>query len=156
MTENWINIDIKTEVTIAAAHFVQTTKSQCNNLHGHNWRVEVEINGIIKEDGMVIDFIDIKRIINQLDHKFLIPSQSFEIMTKFKSPENIKSKLVAINDMKANIVCVVPESWICWVDVPVITAEYLAEYIQRLIKKEAEGLSVKIKVWESDKSYASI
>lgn len=153
MKEDWINVDIKTEATFAAAHFVQTTQSQCNNLHGHNWRVEVEINGIIKTDGMVVDFIDIKKLINQLDHKFLVPAKSFKLMNKIKG---VDSKLIGISDMSDRVVCIMPESWVYMVDVPVITAEHLAEYIRRIIKNQFNDVSVKVKVWESDKSYASV
>ena len=63
---------IKTEVTIAAAHFVQTTDTPCKRLHSHNWRVEVTVYDTIKDDGMVIDFIKIKEVIKELDHRLLV------------------------------------------------------------------------------------
>ena len=66
---------IQTEKIIAIAHLVQTAneKSPCRRLHGHNLRVVVTINGEVKNDGMVVDFRHIKELINQLDHKTLIP-----------------------------------------------------------------------------------
>jgi 6-pyruvoyl tetrahydropterin synthase/QueD family protein len=154
MTENWINVDIRTEVTISAAHFVQTTKSQCQNLHGHNWRIEIEMSGPIQPDGMVKDFIEIKKIINRLDHKFLIPSQTYEIVAS-----QYKSSMVQVmyrNNPEIMPVCIIPFSWVCLVDVPIITAEYLAVYLQNELKKDSPDSLIKIKVWESDKSCASV
>ena len=72
---------IRTEATFAAAHFVHTTETPCQRIHGHNWKVEVEIYSKIEKDGMVVDFTKIKKIINELDHKFLLPGQSVEFGT---------------------------------------------------------------------------
>ena len=49
---------------------------KCEHLHGHNYKVVVTIEDEVKEDGMVMDFKIIKRIvkekaINVLDHKHL-------------------------------------------------------------------------------------
>ena len=52
---------------------------KCNdNLHGHNWKVLVEIwtEKLIK--GMVIDFTKVKEIIDELDHKNLNSILKFE------------------------------------------------------------------------------
>ena len=45
-------------------------------MHGHNWKVEVEVCGNKLDNiGMVIDFIEIrnmtKGVVDQLDHRFL-------------------------------------------------------------------------------------
>jgi 6-pyruvoyltetrahydropterin/6-carboxytetrahydropterin synthase len=66
---------IQTEKSIAIAHFVQTAdeESPCRRLHGHNLKVVVTVNGRVKNDGMVVDFRHIKEIINQLDHKTIVP-----------------------------------------------------------------------------------
>lgn len=60
----------------SSAHFLKGYKGKCENLHGHNWRVSVTAE---KEEldkaGMVIDFKDLKKILNEalkaLDHKCL-------------------------------------------------------------------------------------
>jgi 6-pyruvoyltetrahydropterin/6-carboxytetrahydropterin synthase len=49
---------------------------QCENLHGHNWRVEVVVKGErLNEAGVLVDFGIIKKhvktIMKQLDHQFL-------------------------------------------------------------------------------------
>lgn len=143
-------MDIGTTVTIAAAHFVHTTETPCKRIHGHNWKINVEINGTIQKDGMVIDFTRIKEIINSLDHKFLIPSQSIGVRNSgYKY-------MVELYDLNTGyIYAVVPNECIQMVDVPVITAEYLAEFLYNAIKSMPEKpLIVKVVVWESEKSYA--
>ena len=52
---------------------------ECNdNLHGHNWKVEVKIKTNELKDGMVVDFKKLKEIINKLDHKNLNIILDFE------------------------------------------------------------------------------
>ena len=42
---------------------------KCRNLHGHTWSVEIEVDGNVDRDtGMVINFNEIKGIVDQFDH----------------------------------------------------------------------------------------
>lgn len=62
-----------------AAHSLKDPySSECKNLHGHFWRVKVEINTNQLKNGMVVDFKKIKEIINSLDHKYLNDILSFD------------------------------------------------------------------------------
>lgn len=137
---------IQTEKTIAIAHFVQTAdeKSPCRRLHGHNFRVVVTINGEVKNDGMVVDFRHIKELINQLDHKTIIPGSlivSEEDGLLYIETEYSKLAL-PINDVKV-------------LNLPVITAETLAIYFVRETEKlVGEKDHVLLKVYESEKSFA--
>jgi len=47
--------------------------SKCNNLHGHTYKILVEVEGPINKHGMVFDFTHLKLIINEIsfDHKHL-------------------------------------------------------------------------------------
>jgi len=57
-----------------AAHFLPNYVGSCARLHGHSWRVDVEISGAIeKGTGMVADFKDLKRVIDEVlpDHRHL-------------------------------------------------------------------------------------
>lgn len=64
---------ITKRMEISAAHkLVLPYQSKCTNLHGHNWIIEVEICAPeLNKAGMVIDFGDIKGIVNHLDHTTL-------------------------------------------------------------------------------------
>jgi 6-pyruvoyltetrahydropterin/6-carboxytetrahydropterin synthase len=64
----------------AAAHqLTHAYAKECNeNVHGHNWRVLIEINTSQLTNGMVVDFKKLKEIINELDHKNLNTILDFE------------------------------------------------------------------------------
>lgn len=64
----------------AAAHCLPNHEGLCQNLHGHGFRLEIEVTGQVKtegpETGMIIDFSDLKEIVNdliisRLDHSYL-------------------------------------------------------------------------------------
>jgi len=66
--------------TFAAAHYLPNHDGKCQNLHGHNYKLEVTVKGDLKKEGsskgMVIDFYDLKtavneHIIDKLDHNYL-------------------------------------------------------------------------------------
>ncbi|GJQ31367.1 MAG: 6-carboxy-5,6,7,8-tetrahydropterin synthase [Ignavibacteriaceae bacterium] len=51
---------------------------KCVNLHGHSYRLFLEVEGEIDENGLVIDFYDLKKVVNpiieELDHAFMVSS----------------------------------------------------------------------------------
>ena len=64
------------QTQFSAAHLLRNYKGKCENLHGHNWKVEVTVSAdILDEAGMAIDFTLLKQktndIIKQLDHQYL-------------------------------------------------------------------------------------
>ncbi len=68
--------ELKIRTHFAAAHQLKMVAQKCENLHGHNWKVEVCIAGDqLDEAGILMDFgvlkIHIKEMIASLDHKFL-------------------------------------------------------------------------------------
>ena len=62
-----------------AAHFI-AYKGFREALHGHNYRVSVEVEGALGDQGYVLDFGIVKaiakRVCQRLDEKTLIPAQS--------------------------------------------------------------------------------
>ena len=59
---------------IAGSHQLKLDyESKCENLHGHNWIITVEISGKkLNNNGMLVDFTYIKELIHdKLDHKNL-------------------------------------------------------------------------------------
>lgn len=62
----------------SAAHFITFAGNVCERLHGHNYRVAVEVDGPLDENQYVIDFIalrdELKAITDQLDHRMLLPT----------------------------------------------------------------------------------
>ncbi len=67
---------IKIESYFSSAHFLRVYKGKCEELHGHNWKVEVSIEAEkLDKAGMILDFQDLKaalnRVLEKLDHKCL-------------------------------------------------------------------------------------
>ena len=135
------SMKIGTRITLSAAHFVQTTGGPCARLHGHNWDVEIEARGRTGGDGMVADFREIKGVLNQYDHTFLVPEKlltpvdgRFEIETSYGN-------------------MLIPVELVTHVPVDVITAENLAEFFRKHLEK-IFGHTFIVRVWESKHSFA--
>ncbi|MDD4980770.1 MAG: 6-carboxytetrahydropterin synthase QueD [Candidatus Omnitrophica bacterium] len=67
---------IKIESYFSSAHYLRAYKGKCEELHGHNWKVEVSVEAEkLDKAGMILDFHDLKLAINmaleKLDHKCL-------------------------------------------------------------------------------------
>ena len=68
--------ELMIETQFAAAHQLRGYKGKCENLHGHNWRVQVAVSsGKLNDIGIAIDFHEFKKLTNEalsaLDHSFL-------------------------------------------------------------------------------------
>jgi 6-pyruvoyltetrahydropterin/6-carboxytetrahydropterin synthase len=84
--------EVSVEQTFAAGHALRNYKGACENVHGHNFRVQVIIEGErLDETGLLVDFIDVKNsmraVIGRLDHQFLNEVAPFDV--KNPSAENI-------------------------------------------------------------------
>jgi len=68
--------------SFAAAHNLVNYQGDCENLHGHNWKVDVAVIAReLDKAGLGIDFKVLKReagmVINELDHKYLNENPAF-------------------------------------------------------------------------------
>lgn len=72
---------LKTEASFDAAHFLADYSGKCKNIHGHRWRVFIEVEGeTLCQDrqsrGMLVDFgllkKDVKALADSFDHAFII------------------------------------------------------------------------------------
>ena len=98
--------ELKVVTNFAAAHQLKMVAKKCENLHGHNWKVEVCVAGeTLNDAGVLVDFGEIKKhlskVIAMLDHKFLNELEFFHDSNP--SSENIamyiaKALRAAIND----------------------------------------------------------
>ncbi|MCC6187798.1 MAG: 6-carboxytetrahydropterin synthase [Anaerolineales bacterium] len=68
----------KDYTVFAAGHFVTYDGSQCEPLHGHNYRAAVSVEGDLDENQYVFNFVPLKRILrgicDGLDHRMLLPT----------------------------------------------------------------------------------
>ena len=81
---------LKTEHSFDAAHFLYGYEGKCSNIHGHRWRVVLEVSGEKLTDegqmrGMLIDFGDLKKDLKEevdyLDHCLIIEKGSLKETT---------------------------------------------------------------------------
>lgn len=119
--------EVSVEVGFESAHNLRAYKGKCENLHGHNWLVEVFIAGEVLDDtGMLIDFTIVKqelnKILKRLDHKYLNDIEPFD----------------KINPTSENIAKYVFEEMSKWV-----SKKYNPNYIS------------KVSVYETEKSKAT-
>lgn len=68
--------EVKIISDFAAAHNLKNFRGKCENLHGHNWKVEVVVRGRRLADcGVLVDFADVKQatreILAEVDHRYL-------------------------------------------------------------------------------------
>ncbi len=68
--------EIKVISSFAAAHNLKDFRGKCENLHGHNWKVEVVLRGTaLEQNGILIDFgevkASVKEALEKVDHKYL-------------------------------------------------------------------------------------
>jgi len=80
----------KDELVFSAGHFITFEGDQCERIHGHNWRVEVELDGQLDENRYVFDFLALRdatrAIVLELDHRMLLPARSPTIRVAPEGP----------------------------------------------------------------------
>ncbi|CAB1072132.1 hypothetical protein D1AOALGA4SA_1451 [Olavius algarvensis Delta 1 endosymbiont] len=75
--------ELKVVTKFAAAHQLTMVGEKCENMHGHNWKVEVYVRGEKTDDaGVLMDFGIVKKhvraIMAMLDHKYLNELEYFQ------------------------------------------------------------------------------
>jgi 6-pyruvoyltetrahydropterin/6-carboxytetrahydropterin synthase len=84
--------EVSVEQTFAAGHALRNYKGKCENVHGHNYRVCITVQGEqLDSTGLLVDFLEVKRLmggaIDYLDHRFINDLPPFDEINP--SAENI-------------------------------------------------------------------
>ena len=105
---------MKIVTDFAAAHLLRDYPGACSRLHGHNWKVEVEVNASsLDKVGMGIDFKDIKAatkdVVETMDHRFLNDLAPFDTINP--TAENIAAHIYTtlagiLNDDRVRVAAV--------------------------------------------------
>jgi 6-pyruvoyltetrahydropterin/6-carboxytetrahydropterin synthase len=74
--------EVAIEHTFAAGHALRNYKGKCENVHGHNYKIQVTVRGEkLDHAGMLADFVELKRLLRgvseRLDHVFLNDIEPF-------------------------------------------------------------------------------
>jgi 6-pyruvoyltetrahydropterin/6-carboxytetrahydropterin synthase len=125
--------EIGTICYFEAAHRQLGDQGKCGRLHGHNWKVEVNIAGRQNKLGYIVDFKDIKEFVDSFDHCVILHIED----PLGKVLKDNKQKVV---DLMENPTC---EN----------IADVIADWIFHSILNQPDG-AVVVKVWENHKSWA--
>jgi 6-pyruvoyltetrahydropterin/6-carboxytetrahydropterin synthase len=84
--------EVSIEHSFAAGHALRHYKGKCENVHGHNYKVQVTLRGEkLDHAGLLADFVELKRLLraisDRLDHVFLNDIEPFTELNP--SAENI-------------------------------------------------------------------
>ncbi|MEZ5962927.1 MAG: 6-carboxytetrahydropterin synthase [Planctomycetota bacterium] len=81
--ESWSISIQKDYLKFSAAHFLIFADGSAERLHGHNYKVFVEVCGALDRHGLVMNFKEIKPLVRQLveelDEHVLIPGEHHEL-----------------------------------------------------------------------------
>ena len=120
--------EVTVEQTFAAGHALREYKGKCENVHGHNYRVQITVEGEkLNRIGLLVDFVELKKAVREvadrLDHQFINDLEPFTVINP--SAENM--------------------------------AKYFYDEVSRRLdfqNTEAPSRVSQIKVWETDTSIA--
>lgn len=137
-----MTIRITKQFDFQMAHALKGYDGKCSNIHGHNFKLMVTVQGVPIDDprsaknGMVMDYVDLKHIVNerliqQYDHALVLPEGS---------------PFAAIEGTKIIVVPFQP------------TSENLLVHFARLLEGSLpEGVSLQsLRLYETDTSYAEL
>jgi 6-pyruvoyltetrahydropterin/6-carboxytetrahydropterin synthase len=117
--------EVSVDRTFAAGHALRNYKGKCENVHGHNYRVQITVQGEqLDSTGLLVDFLDLKRLIDEviayLDHRFMNDLAPFDVLNP--SAENI--------------------------------AKYFHDRVSAEFRSEGAAHISEVRVWETDTSSA--
>lgn len=117
-------------IRFSAAHFVIGHK-KCERLHGHNWMVGVVVEGGPDKRGLVVDFMELKKILEKAckryDHRLLLPSKNPAL--KREAGKNLQ---ISVHGRKFEF----PRGEAVWIPVVNTTVEELARIIADRTERE--------------------
>ena len=118
--------EVSVEESFAAGHALRQYKGKCENVHGHNYKVRITIEGReLDSIGLLVDFVEIKRLmraaIEYLDHRFINDLPPFDVLNP--SAENM--------------------------------AKYFYDEISRGLDGQRGIRIAEVKIWETDTTSAS-
>ena len=117
-------------IRFSACHFIPRHE-KCSRLHGHSYILRLRLEGDIGEEGMVMDFVvlkkELKAYVEEFDHRTLLPGRSKEVE-------------ITVSDDSIEAICngkryVFPKEDVVILDVPTTTAEEMTKMMaERMVK----------------------
>jgi len=84
--------EVTIEETFAAGHALRNYHGKCENVHGHNYRCQVTLQGAALDSaGLLVDFVELKKVVHavldRMDHQWLNDFPPFDVLNP--SAENM-------------------------------------------------------------------
>ena len=97
-------IQVTKEFTFDSAHFLPNYYGKCESMHGHTYKLHVTVEGELGENGLLIDFVVLKRIVKKqvlerLDHKII--NDTIQVASCEKTAQWIWDQLVDLKSLIA-------------------------------------------------------
>ena len=115
----------------------------CKNIHGHSYKMIVEITGSMDENGMIIDFFDLGKIVNPIiekyDHAFLC-WENDKIVKDFLEKNKMKRVIINFHSTVENI-----------------CADFSHQIFKKLLRlKNNRFKELTVKIFETPNAFAEI
>ncbi|MBS6027562.1 MAG: 6-carboxytetrahydropterin synthase QueD [Haemophilus pittmaniae] len=133
---------VSKEFSFDMAHLLDGHDGKCQNLHGHTYKLQVEVAGDLLVDGakksMVMDFSDLKAVVKKailepMDHAFIYDQTSERESKIAMLLQELQSKTFGVNFRT--------------------TAEEMARFIFQRLKYDEELPISAIRLWETPTSF---
>ena len=120
-------------IRFSACHFIPRHE-KCSRLHGHTYILRLRIEGDIGKDGMVMDFVilkkELRKFVEEVDHKTLLPGRSDEV-------------ILTVGETSVDVVCdskkyMFPAEDVVILEVPTTTAEEMTKMMVERMVSEIE------------------
>ncbi len=123
------------------SHRLPFHKGACKNIHGHSYKLRIDLIGEPDADGILVDFYDIDRIISpivgEFDHAFLVDKDD-EVILNFLRENSFKHKVLPYHSTSENII------------------KYIAELAIPEFKVFANIRSMAVRLYETADAFAEI
>nr|MDO8075784.1 6-pyruvoyl tetrahydropterin synthase family protein [Candidatus Freyarchaeota archaeon] len=142
----------RADLNFSAAHFL-VRHPKCERIHGHNYRITIEIESDeLNSRQMIVDFMDVRRVVREIcqemDHHVLVPAKAEEIEIK-EMGEEIE---IRVNGRRY----VFPRGDVLILPIEATTVEKISEHIFKQLKSSLpRGLKLRVSVEEAEGSIAS-
>lgn len=135
------NTKVSKEFHWEMAHRLPFHKGLCKNIHGHSYKLIVSLYGELDENGMLVDFYDIdkvmKPIVADFDHAFVAGAKDTKVIA-FLEEMNFKHLIVPYTTTSENLI------------------RYIADRAVPLFKEYAAVKAIDIRLYETVDAYAEI
>jgi 6-pyruvoyltetrahydropterin/6-carboxytetrahydropterin synthase len=131
-------IEITLEHTTDTGHRIVGHKGKCARLHGHTYRWIVTMEAMqLNEQGFVVDFGDVKEILNEWDHRLLL----------WEEDPFLEGYDWTFDRLRTDGIETVPFN---------PTAEKMAAHMAARVMEEFRLIRVDITLWETPKACARV